>query len=50
MFIIDVALKLHDTLGHDMDCFIKACAHLFHNKLLGGHLSLSFHKFLGKNF
>jgi hypothetical protein len=26
-----------------MDHFIKECARLFHNRLLGGHLSLSFY-------
>jgi hypothetical protein len=25
-----------------MDCFIMECAHLFHNRQLGSHLSLSF--------
>jgi hypothetical protein len=38
-----MALELHNTLGHDMDCFIKECAYLFHNRLLGGHSSLAFH-------
>jgi hypothetical protein len=27
---------------HDMDHFIRECAHLFHNRSLGDHLSLSF--------
>jgi hypothetical protein len=26
----------------DMNCFIKECAHLFHDKGSRGHLSLSF--------
>jgi len=37
-----MAMKVHDAFGRDMDRFIKVCAHLFHNKQLGGHLSLSF--------
>jgi hypothetical protein len=39
---IPMAIEVHDTLGHDMDRFIKECAHLFHDKRLGGHLCLSF--------
>jgi hypothetical protein len=27
---------------HDMDNFIRECGHLFHDRQLGGHLSLSF--------
>ncbi len=26
---IPMAMKVHDTHGHDMDCFIKECAPLF---------------------
>jgi hypothetical protein len=37
-----MAMEVHDTLGHDIDHFIKECAHLFHNRLSRGHLSLSF--------
>jgi len=37
-----MAMKVHDALRRDMDRFIKVCAHLFHDKQLGGHLSLSF--------
>jgi len=37
-----MAMEVHGALGHDMDRFIMECAHLFHNKHLGGHLSLSF--------
>ncbi len=40
---IPMALKVDDTLGHDMDCFIGECACLFHNKRSGCHLSLSFY-------
>jgi hypothetical protein len=38
-----MALEVHDTFEHDMDRFIRECAHLFHNRWLGGHLSLSFY-------
>jgi hypothetical protein len=24
-----MAMKVHGALGHDMDCFIKECAHFF---------------------
>ncbi len=37
-----MAMKVHNTPEHDMDPFIKECARLFHDKQLGGHLSLSF--------
>ncbi len=33
---------MHDTPEHDVDHFIRECAHLFHDKRLRGHLSLSF--------
>jgi hypothetical protein len=36
-----MAMEVHSAPGHDMDCFIKECARIFHNKQLGGHLSLS---------
>jgi hypothetical protein len=39
---IMMAMEVHDTLGHNMDRFIKECAHLFHNRQLKGHLSLFF--------
>jgi hypothetical protein len=29
---IPMALEVHNTLGHDMDHFIKECACLFHNR------------------
>jgi hypothetical protein len=35
-------MEVHDTLGCDMDHFIRECAYLFHDKQLKGHLSLSF--------
>ncbi len=37
-----MAMEVHGALGHDIDCFIKECVHLFYNRWLGGHLSLSF--------
>jgi hypothetical protein len=37
-----MAMEVHGAPGHYMDCFIKECAHLFHNRRLEGHLSLSF--------
>jgi hypothetical protein len=37
-----MAVEVHDTLGCDMDCFIKKCACHFHDKRLRGRLSLSF--------
>ncbi len=37
-----MAMEVHDTPRCDVDRFIKECAHLFHNRQLGGHLSLSF--------
>ncbi len=40
---IPMAMEVHDTLGHDMDCFIKECVHLFHDRRSGGDLSLSFY-------
>jgi len=40
---IPMAMEVHNALRHDMDHFIKECAHLFHDKQLGGHLSLSFY-------
>jgi hypothetical protein len=27
-----MAMEVHDALGHDMDCFIKECAHLFNDR------------------
>ncbi len=43
--VVSARLKLHqhNTLKRDMDHFIKECAHLFHNRQLKGHLSLSFY-------
>jgi len=39
-FILMVT-EVHNILGHDMDCFIRECAHLFHDKWRD-HLFLSF--------
>ncbi len=39
---IPMAMEVHDAPGRDMNHFIKGCAHLFHNRQLGNHLSLSF--------
>jgi hypothetical protein len=38
-----MAMEVHNTLGCDMDCFIKEYVCLFHDRWLGGHLSLSFY-------
>jgi hypothetical protein len=37
-----MAMEVHNALGRDMDHFIRECARPFHNKQLGGNLSLSF--------
>ncbi len=37
-----MAMKMHDTFGCDMDCFIRECACLFHDKQSENHLSISF--------
>jgi hypothetical protein len=37
-----MAMEVHNTLGHDMDHFIRECVRLFHNRQLKGHFSLSF--------
>jgi hypothetical protein len=34
---IPLAMEVHNTLGRDMDCFIKECARLFHDRQLKGH-------------
>ncbi len=39
---ISMAMEVHRALGHDMDHFIRECAHLFHDRQSKGHLSLSF--------
>jgi hypothetical protein len=37
-----MTMEVHDTPKHDMDHFIRECAHLFHDKRLKGHSSLYF--------
>jgi hypothetical protein len=39
---ISMAMEVHGTPEHDMDYFIRECAHLFKDRQSGGHLSLSF--------
>jgi hypothetical protein len=39
---IPMTMEVHNTPRCDMDHFIRECAHLFHNRRSGGHLSLSF--------
>ncbi len=39
---IPMAMEVHSALMCDMDCFIRDCAYLFHDRRLGGHLSLFF--------
>jgi hypothetical protein len=36
-----MAMEVHSALRHIMDYFIE-CVHLFHDRWLRGHLSLSF--------
>jgi len=37
---IPMAMEVHNA--QNMDCFIMECVHLFHDRQLGSHLSLSF--------
>jgi hypothetical protein len=37
-----MVMKVHSTSKHDMDCFIKECARLFHDRWSRNHSSLSF--------
>jgi hypothetical protein len=37
-----MAMEVHGTFEHDMDHVIKECAHLFHDRQSGAHLSWSF--------
>ncbi len=39
---IMMAVEVHGALGWDMDHFIREYAHLFQDRCLGNHLSLSF--------
>ncbi len=36
-----MAMEVHNMFRHDMDCFIRECVHLFHDKQSRGYLSLS---------
>jgi hypothetical protein len=38
---IMMVMEVHGAPMHDMDRFIKDCAHLSYDRWLGGHLSLS---------
>jgi hypothetical protein len=40
---IPMAMEVHGTLGCDMDCFIRECAHIFHDRQSRVHQSLSFY-------
>jgi hypothetical protein len=37
-----MAMEVHIAPRYDIDCFIKECARLFHNRIFENHLSLSF--------
>jgi hypothetical protein len=37
-----MVVEVHDAPMHDMDCSIRECAHLFHDRWSRGHLSLFF--------
>ncbi len=37
-----MAMEMHNTLKHDMDCFIRECVRFFHDKQFEDHLSLFF--------
>jgi len=37
-----MAMEVHNTPKHDMDCFIRECVRLFHDRQSGGFLSLFF--------
>ncbi len=39
---ISMAMDVHDAHERNMDCFIKECARLFHDKRSQGHLSFFF--------
>jgi len=44
-----MAMEMHGAPRLDMDCFIKECVHLFHDRWSRGHLSLSFYiQFFGQ--
>jgi hypothetical protein len=31
-YLIPMAMEVHGAPKHDMDCFIRECAHFFHDK------------------
>jgi hypothetical protein len=39
---ISIAMEVYNIFERDMDCFIKECACLFHDRRSKGHLSLYF--------
>jgi len=39
---IPMTMEVHSAPMHDMDHFLKECAHLFHNRRSRGYLSSSF--------
>jgi hypothetical protein len=39
---IPMVMEVHNTFEHDMDCFIRECVRLFHNKWSRSYLSLYF--------
>jgi len=39
---IPMAMEVHSVFGCDMDCFIRTCVRLFHDRQSQAHLSLSF--------
>ncbi len=48
-YFILIAMKVQGTPVRDMDCFVKECACLFHDRLSEDHLLLSFSiQFLGR--
>jgi hypothetical protein len=40
---IPMAMEVHGTHGHDINCLIKECVRLLHNRPSRDHLSLSFY-------
>jgi hypothetical protein len=39
---IQMAMEVHNKPRRDMNCFIRECAYLFHDRQSRGHLTLSF--------
>jgi hypothetical protein len=40
--LIPMTMEVHGAPRRDMDCFIRECVRLLHDRQLGGHLSMSF--------